>query len=56
MGGEWMSAAREDEPDSDTSAIVSAGEIAYATNSVGCCDFTSDELLIAAKWSGTVVV
>jgi hypothetical protein len=48
-GGEWISAAQGDEPDTDTIEMAAPGQIAYATNSVGCRKFTSDELLIAAK-------
>lgn len=49
IGGEWISAAQRDERDTDTVEMAGPGQIACATNSIGCREFTSDELLIAAK-------
>ena len=55
-GGEWMSAAQGDEPDCGIVANVGIGGSACTKTSARCLELTSDELLIAGRWSGTVVV
>jgi hypothetical protein len=56
IGGEWISAVQGAEPDSWIVGILNVWSSAYLTAIITWTELTSDELLMAATWSGTVVV
>ena len=49
IGGEWMSAAQGDEPNSGIIAILSIGGSAWAKTNPKCVELPSKELLIVAR-------
>ena len=49
IGGEWMSAAQGDEPNSGVVAIPSIGGSAYAKTNPKCVELLSNELLIVPR-------
>ena len=55
-GGEWMSVAQGHEPDFGIVATVGIGGSASTKTSARCVELSTDELLIAGRRSGTVVV
>jgi hypothetical protein len=55
-GGEWMSVAQGHEPDFGIVATIGLGGSVCTKTSAGCVELPSDELLIAGRRSGTVVV
>src|SRR5580692_232347 len=55
-GGEWMSAAQGDEPDSGVVAIAGSGGSACTRTSVRCCEASAAALLIADRSSPTETV
>jgi hypothetical protein len=55
-GGEWISDPHDGEANSGVTATVDIGDSACTEANVRCFALTSDELLIAARWSGTGVV
>jgi hypothetical protein len=55
-GGEWMSAAQGDEADFCIVAAIGLGGSACTKTSARSVELPTDELLIAGRRSGTVVV
>ena len=55
-GGEWMSVAQGDEPDFGIVETVGLGGSAPTKTSARWVELSTDELLIAGRRSGTVVV
>jgi hypothetical protein len=55
-GGEWISVAQGDEPNSGIVVTVGSGASACTRTSERWIEVTSEELLIAGRRSGTVAV
>ena len=55
-GGECISIVQADDPDSAIVATLGVGGSAFTKTNAGCLEPASNELLIAGRWSGTVVV